>query len=231
VEVLELVHDGGEADAPLPGDAGLQDADAFVAQLLLEAVLDLARELAPIAAGVPEFHLAVLDPEIDGRVGLAVDGDGVVARRPQLGSPPAPGLRLAVGAGERRLGRGRVAVGSREGQAVDDARREDEDVVGAERVDAGRQVPEEDVAGEGAAPQVLTEDGLRDLLDAGLTRREVHVEQLGSHGRWHRGSSLEAAPAPGRRRRGVSPTLPEGSAGVNRVTFRPPRRAARPDSG
>src|SRR2546430_11504948 len=39
----------------------------------------------------------------------------------QLGSPPAAGLRLAVATGQRRLGRGGVAIGAGERQAVDHA--------------------------------------------------------------------------------------------------------------
>jgi len=133
----------------------------------------------------------VLDPHVDRRVGLAVDHDGVIAGRPQLGAPPAAGLGLAVAAGERRLRRRGVPVGAREREPVDDAGREHELVLGSQRLDARREVPQQEVAGEGAAPEVPPEHRLRDLLDAGLTGGEVDVEQLSDHARWHRRSSLE----------------------------------------
>src|SRR5262245_64512363 len=69
VEVLQLVDDGREADPPLAGDAGLEDANALVAELLLEAFLHLPGELPPVRPGVAELDLPVLDPEVDGRRG------------------------------------------------------------------------------------------------------------------------------------------------------------------
>src|SRR5262245_54105113 len=84
VEVLELVHDGGEAHAPLAGDPGLQHANALVPELLLEPVLDVTRELAPVRPGVLELDLTVLDPQIDGMIGLPANGHTVPARGPEL---------------------------------------------------------------------------------------------------------------------------------------------------
>src|SRR3989475_9472592 len=75
VEVLELVHDRCEPDAPLAGDPGLQHADPLVAELLLETVLHLARELPPVLRSVAELDLTVLDPEVHRRFGPAADRD------------------------------------------------------------------------------------------------------------------------------------------------------------
>src|SRR5947209_13078492 len=125
VEVLELVHDRCEPDAPLAGDPGLQHADPLVAELRLEAVLHLARALSTVLRSIAELDLTVLDPEVHGRFGPAADRHAFEPRGAQLGSPPAAGLRLAVATGQRRLGRGGVAVGAGERQAVDHAGHED----------------------------------------------------------------------------------------------------------
>ena len=199
VEVLQLVHDGGEAYAALAGDPALQHADALVTQLGLQPVLDLARELAPVGTGVAKLDAVVLDPEIGRRVGLAVHDDAVPAGCPQLRPPPAAGLGLAVAAGQRRLGRRGVAVSAGERQTVDHARHEDEDVVGAEGVDAGLELAQQDVRGHGAAAEILAQGELRNLFDPRLTRREVGVEQLGGDGAGgHKDVLLEVAVPSGR---------------------------------
>src|SRR5262249_48865884 len=181
MKVLQLVHDGREAHAALAGDAALEHANALVAQLVFEAVLDLARELAPVGAGVAKLDLIVLDEDIRRRGRLALDDDAVPARGAQLRPPPAARLRLAVAAGQRRLRRRRVAVAARERQAVDHARHEDEDVVGAERIDAGRELAQQNVRGQRATAQVLAEHGLRNFFDARPAVGEVDVEQLADH--------------------------------------------------
>ena len=179
VEVLELVHDGGEAHQLLAGDTALHDANALVAQLGLEPVLHVAGELAPVPGGVAELDLVVLDPHVGRRLGLAVQDHAVPAGRAQLGSPPAAGLGLAVAAGQRRFRRRRVAVGAGERQAVDDAGHEDEDVVGAEGIDARLQFAQQEPGGHGAAAEMPPQDVLGNFFHARLAGGEVHVQELG----------------------------------------------------
>ncbi len=189
VEVLELVHNRRKPHAALAGDAGLEHADSLVAQLRLDPVLDFARKLAPVRRGVAELDLVVLDPEVDGRLRPAADHDPVPTGRAQLGPPPAARLRLAVAAGERRLGRRRVAVGARHRQPVDDAGREDQYVIRPERVRAGRHVAQQDPGGQRAAAQVLAHGRLGELLGAGLARRQIDVQELCGDAGCHRASS------------------------------------------
>ena len=196
VEVLELVHERGEADAPLAGDARLEHAHALVAQLPLDALLDLARERAPVRGGVAELDAVVPDPEVDGRGGAAAHGDPVPARGAQLGAPPAAGLALAVAAGQRRLRRGRVTVRAREREPVDDARHQHQDVVGAERVHARRHVAQQQVRGERAPAQVLAHHGLRELLRPRLPGGEIDVQDLRGDARCHGGLLGVGAPHP-----------------------------------
>src|SRR3990170_3160766 len=181
VEVLELVHDRREANAPLARHAGLEHADPLVPQLLLETVLHFPREPPPVGARVPELHLAVLDPEIDRRLRLPADHEAVVAGSAQLGSPPPAGLGLAVAAGQRRLGRRRVAVSPGEREPVDHARGEDQDVVGTQGIHPRRHVPEEEVARQRPTAQVLAQEGLGEFLDAGLAAGEIDMQQLAGH--------------------------------------------------
>jgi hypothetical protein len=111
VEVLELVHEGREAHPALAGDAALEDPHALVAQLRLDAVLDFARELAPVGRGIAELDRVVLDEDIDGRGRLAADDDAVPAGRAQLRPPPASRLALTVAPRQWGFGGRRVAVG------------------------------------------------------------------------------------------------------------------------
>src|SRR2546426_211087 len=94
VEVLELVHDRPEPHTPPARDSGLQHADPLVAELGLEAVLDLTRELSPGRLGVPELDLAVFDPKVRRLLGPAADRHAVEPRCAQLGPPPAARLGL-----------------------------------------------------------------------------------------------------------------------------------------
>src|SRR6266508_2194737 len=83
------------------------------------------------------------DPEVDGGRGHAVDDDRVPARALELGAPVTAGLRLAEGAGERRLGADAVATRAWHRGAGDHAGREDQDVVRPEGVRTTRDVFEQ----------------------------------------------------------------------------------------
>ena len=58
VIVAQLVGDGGIEDAVFAGDAGLQDANALVAQFFDQPVLDFTGQLAPIFGRIAEFDLS-----------------------------------------------------------------------------------------------------------------------------------------------------------------------------
>ena len=214
VEMLQLVHDGGVAHEVLTRHPALQRAHALVTQLHLDAVLHLARELAPVRRRITEFDLVVLDPQVHRRLGRAVDDDAVPTRRAQLRSPPAARLRLAIAAGQRRLRRRRVAVRSREREPVDHTRREHEHVVRPERLGARLHVAQQDVRGERAAAEVLAIRRLGNLLRAGRAARQVDVQDPGGdrHG-WLLPRKVPPILLPGRvRRPPAGATVRRGSA-------------------
>src|SRR5205807_4276890 len=106
----------------------------------------------------------------------AAHDDPVPAGALELGAPVAAGLRFAEGAGERRFRAHAVAAGAGHGGAGDDARREDQDVVGAERVGAPRHVLEQVVGDEAAATGVAAEEGVARLLDPRASIGEADVQ-------------------------------------------------------
>ena len=176
--LLQVIGDAGVAHEILAGGADLGHLDVPVAQLLEDRLLHVAGDASPEVGGVPEFHRAVIDPQIDGRGRDAVEDDGVPARTLQLGAPEATRLGLAEPAGERRLGAHAVAAGSRDGGAGDDARRDDQDIVGAQRIGALGDVLEEIVRDEAAPAHVAAKEGVAGLLDPGAPVAEVHVQDL-----------------------------------------------------
>ena len=60
MKVAQLVGDRSEAHVIFAGYASLQNPNAFVTQLVLQALLHLASELAPLSAGVPDFTFSVV---------------------------------------------------------------------------------------------------------------------------------------------------------------------------
>ncbi len=143
-----------------------------------DAVLHLAGQLAPIFGGVADLADAVGDVEIDRRLGLAVDDDAVEAGAFQLGSPIAAGLSLAKAAGQRRLAGHGVAVAAGERQAIGDAGHDDQVVLRPQRIGADRDIAQHEVAGHGAAAQILAIDEFARFFDPGATFAQVDVQNF-----------------------------------------------------
>ena len=76
----------------------------LVADLLADDLLRLEGILAPEVGGIPDLDLVVVDPEVDGLLGLALDDQAVVAGELQLGTPVPAEDAVEEGAGLGGLG-------------------------------------------------------------------------------------------------------------------------------
>ena len=175
VGAVDHVHDGGEADEVLTGGPDLRDLRLRIADLLLEHAIRVGRHLAPQMPGGLELCLAVVQPEVDGLLGLPREDEGIGARRPHLGREEAAALAVADGAREGRARAGGHAALPRDGEAGQRAHGHDEDVVGSERIGARRDLLEEEICRERAPARVLSVYllGERRLLDAALAEIDV----------------------------------------------------------
>ena len=173
VVVAQVVHKHRVADPVLPGPPDLQDANHPVVELVADRRLDGRRVLAPEVPGVADLGRAVLHPETDGVGRPAGDHDRVEAGHLQLRSPVAAGLGLAEAAGQRRAG-DRVETGRRrDGRAGEQACREDQDVLRAERVAAGTELREEVVRGQRLAAGVSPVEALVEGVGGDRSGRQV----------------------------------------------------------
>ena len=173
-----LVDDAGHARELLAGRADAADADVLVVQLVLDDQLRVGAGEAPELLGAAELHLAVLDPQIGGLFGLALDDQHVVAGALHLhGEVPAGGGHTH-GAGGGRLRVDGHAARAGDGGAGERARGEDELVLGAERVAVGRDLVVEVLDGEARpADEVLRHVVRKRLFFEGLVG-EVDPQNL-----------------------------------------------------
>ncbi len=127
--MLHVVLDAGIEDQPLAGRPDGGHADALVLQLILETLQGLKVVETPNPGGIPDFDVAVMDPEVNRLGRPAADHDGIEAGELQLRGPVAAGLGFREGARQRRLGAHRVAVETGEGGAGNHAAGKDQNVL------------------------------------------------------------------------------------------------------
>jgi len=172
-----VVDDAGDACQLLPrladgGDLG------HAAVALLEDVLYLVGVLAPEVGGVEQAGLAVLDIEVDRAFGAAGEEKAVVAGELGVGPHGAATVGITPGVGERRLADEDRAVALDGGGAGERAGEEAEDVLGAERVDAGPEHAVQEARAHAVATDEVAADLVGELLDAQRAARQVHVQHL-----------------------------------------------------
>jgi hypothetical protein len=173
-----LVYYAGHTRELLARRADAADADVLVVQFVLDDQLGVGAGEAPQFSGVAELDLAVLDPQIGGLFGLALDDDDVVTGALHLYGEVPAGSRHPHGACQRGLGVDGHAACARNSGAGEGARRVDELVLGAQRVAIGRDLVVEILDGQArAADEVLRHVDGEGLLLEGLIR-EVDPQNL-----------------------------------------------------
>ncbi len=199
------VHDAGGQAQMLAGRADAQRTDAVQkggaaragAMLIADRLPRLPHVLAPQMPRVDESDLLVLDPEIGRMLGLPTHDDGVVACVLHLGSEGAADVRAAVDAGERRLADHFTARRRRSQGAGQGTRRDDDHVVGPERLGLrSRQVVQQadtEAPGADVGPRPVLGQGLHFVMPGG----QVDPQQPSAPAlaRTH-GSLLSKDPAP-----------------------------------
>ncbi len=173
-----LVDDAGHLAQILTGGTDAGDADGLIAEVVLDHHLAVRRLGAPQAGGVAELHVAVLDPQVGGLLGLALDDHGVVACEPELGGEEAARERHAHRAGERRLRRHRHPAGAGHGGAGERTRSEDELVVGTKRVGARCDLVVEIFDAESRTPDEVLRDVRRQCFLSGRAGGQVDPQDL-----------------------------------------------------
>ena len=177
-DVLEVIHDARDANAVLTRGPDLADPRQPLADLGLERLLGIHDLEAPEVRRIADLDLIVLDPEIHRRGGGAGHDDRVPAGALELGAPEAPDLGFAEAAGQGRLRADGVARCPGQRRAGEDAHREHEEVVRAERIDARRQLGEEVVRDEGPATGMELERRLVHVLDRRRARGQIDPQDL-----------------------------------------------------
>ncbi len=174
--VLVIVDDPRDLHEVLAGGADLADAREPLADLGFERVFRVHDLEAPQVRRVAYLDRVVLDVQVHGRARDSRDYDPVPAAALELRAPEAADLRFTEGAGERRFRPDRVAGRARERRTGKHAHREDEDVLGTERVGALGNLAEEVVRDHRAPAGVATERRLVHLGDGRRARREVDAQ-------------------------------------------------------
>src|SRR5439155_17060256 len=112
------------------------------------------------------------------RLRHAVEDDAVPAGTLELGAPAATGLRLTEAARERGLRPHAVTAGPGHGRAGEDAGRDDQDVVGPERIGPPGDVLQQVVRDHPPPAGIPAEEDITRLLHPRGAIAEVHVQHL-----------------------------------------------------
>ena len=168
-----VVADARHADAvlarradrhhPVVGEAGV--------------VVDLDDALARQVGRVVQRGLAVVDRQVDGTVGRSLDDDAQQAGLAQFPGEVSARVRIEESARGGGFGDHGVSAGTGE----DPARRsghEDQQVVGSQRVGAGRHLGRQVVRRQPLAADERRHQLVRHCLAAGAARGEVHPQDL-----------------------------------------------------
>ena len=177
-EVAQTAGDAGVPDQVFASRPDLDDLDLLVPQLLADQLLGLAGDPAPEGGGVLDLGLALVYPEIDRGLGLALDDDGVEAGVLQLGRPVPAALGVAHGPGQGRGGGDVEPADPADRSAGGHAGGEDQDVIRREGVHPWFGPLEEVVGSQKPAAQIGPVKRLGRLLDLGLVSGQVHVQYL-----------------------------------------------------
>ena len=157
---VEIVHHAGVAVQVLPCPADGGDPDRAVLMTRLDRGLGIPDRLAPDEAfGVDQLGVVVLDVEVDRARRAALADHHVPAGELQLAPEVAARVRAGDGVGERPLGDDRVAPSGRRRGPGQRAGRDDEHVLGRERIRLRVHLLHEVPGGKAPAAQV----GLRPL--------------------------------------------------------------------
>ena len=175
-DVLVIVDDPRDLHEVLAGGADLADAREPLPDLGFERVFRVHDLEAPQVCRVAYLDRVVLDVQVHGRARDSRDHDPVPAAALELRAPEAADLRFTEGAGERRLRPDRVAGCARERRTGEHAHREDEDVLGTERVGALGNLAEEVLRDHRAPAGVAAECRLVHLRDGRRARRQVGAQ-------------------------------------------------------
>ena len=130
-----VVHDAGVQHPALARGADGRHAHAAV--LFDERVGGVVDVFAPQLACVEQLDELVVDVQVDGMVGLALEDDAVIACKLELGAKVAAGVGRIDRAGQRALRDDVVASARACRGAGQRAGHEDDLVLGGERVDVG----------------------------------------------------------------------------------------------
>ena len=168
-----VVHHAGGPRQILPAGADAGDARLRV-RGFPDHVFGVVDDLAPQVFRVADLDRVVVDVEIHGLFGRALEHQVVVARVAQRRSPIAARVGRGDRAGERRLGHHHVAPRGGRVRAGGRAGGEDERIGRRERVGARVHSVHQQFRGDPASPHVVPQNLFRDGLFLHLFRAEIH---------------------------------------------------------
>ncbi len=133
--------------------------------------------LSGLRSGDPSVAVAVQpDGHVAGRVERAADDQVVPAQTTQRVAPIAAGVAVEDGPGERRATGDAVAAARRSAGPRERARREDQQILGSERLHVEQPLAERQVRAEPAPAEIGAGDGDGQLLFAARPPGEVETQ-------------------------------------------------------
>ena len=169
-----IVDDGGEEHAALARRA---DDRGLALRVQLAQTLQRGRHVeAPHAGGVVPFHAVDADRHVAGFVEGADDHQVVPADAAEGVAPVAARVAVEHGTRERRAAGDAVAAARRGAGARKGARREDQQVLGAERLDFVQPLAQGEIRSQTAAAEERARHVSRQLLVARRVRAQVEAQ-------------------------------------------------------
>ena len=175
-----VVHDAGELHQILTGRTNAAGPQAGDAQFLSQSVLGVTHGLAPQVRGVSQFNAVVVDEQVFGCLGRALDQHHVIAGELQLRTPEPSRVGRGDAVGQRPLGDHHVPRPTRSTGARQRTGGKDQDVVRGKWIDGGIHFLEEVPVGEPAAANVVLHPLLGNVLGRRRAGRHVDSQQLAS---------------------------------------------------
>ena len=168
-----VVHHARGARQILPAGADAGNA-RFRVRRFPDHVFGVIDDLAPQMFRVADLDRVVVDVEVHGVFGRALEHQVVVARVAQRRPPIAARVGRGDRAGQRRLGHHHVAPCGGRVRARDRAGGEDERIGRSKRVGAGIRIVHQQLRGDPASPHVVPENPFRDGLFLHCFGAEIH---------------------------------------------------------